>query len=312
MSNTTSTKINTTEISKNKLSTQAFLTLLSVGLMMGANHISARFAFNDGLDVTTAVFTRSSITCLIVMLLIFFQNVPRVIPKEQKKYLFVVGLLITAQSSCLYAAVARMPVALALLAFNTYPLFVALLARVFYKEVIEPKVLWIMPIMLFGLGLALDVFGAASGLGMTAQWDIIGLGVIFALSASFTFSIAILITQHNTPGLDGRLRSVCTMGMVAIITLLFCLSNGGPHFPLHYSGWLGLFFLILFYGTGFTVMFTVVPRLGAVGNTSIMNVEPVCALILGWIFLDQYVSPIQCIGALIVLGGAVVLGFRKN
>jgi drug/metabolite transporter (DMT)-like permease len=36
------------------------------------------------------------------------------------------------QSLCLYAAVARLPVALALLAFNTYPLWTALWARVVY------------------------------------------------------------------------------------------------------------------------------------------------------------------------------------
>ena len=114
---------------KNKLSTQAFLTLLLIGFMMGANHVSARFAFNDGLDIPTAVLARSSITSFIVMLMIIYQGVPRVISKDHKKYLFIVGLLLSIQSFCIYGAVARMPVALALLAFNTYPLVVALLAK---------------------------------------------------------------------------------------------------------------------------------------------------------------------------------------
>ena len=70
--------------------------------------------------------------------------------------------------------------------------------------------------------------------------------------------------------------------------------------------------LILLYGTAFTIMFTVLPRLGAVGNTSIMNVEPVCALILAWLILDQHISFMQIIGALIVVSGAILLGLRKN
>ena len=77
-----------------KLSTQAFLTLLLIGFMMGANHVSARFAFNDGLDVMTAVFARSFITCLVVLGLIIIQRVPRIIPNEHKKYLLVVLSLI--------------------------------------------------------------------------------------------------------------------------------------------------------------------------------------------------------------------------
>jgi len=297
---------------KNKLSTQAFLTLLLIGFMMGANHVSARFAFNDGLDITTAVLARSSITSLIVMLMIIYQGVPRVISKDHKKYLFIVGLLLSIQSFCIYGAVARMPVALALLAFNTYPLVVALLAKLFYKEVIEPKVLWLMPVMLIGLGLALDVFGAASGLGAQAQWNLIGEGVAYSFTAAFTFSIALLITQHKTPGVDGRIRSVFTMSMVAVISLGLCIAQGGPHLPQHYSGWLGMALLILLYGTAFTIMFTVLPRLGAVGNTSIMNVEPVCALILAWLILDQQISFMQIIGALIVVSGAILLGLRKN
>ena len=37
------------------LSLTAFLTLLLIGLMMGANHVAARVAFGSGLDVATAV-----------------------------------------------------------------------------------------------------------------------------------------------------------------------------------------------------------------------------------------------------------------
>ena len=39
------------------------------------------------------------------------------------------------------------------------------------------------------------------------------------------------------------------------------------------------------YGTAFTIMFTVLPRLGVVGNSAIMNVEPVFALALAWLIL---------------------------
>ena len=44
------------------LSSAAFYTLLLVALMMGANHVAARFAFNHGVDVATAVAFRSGIT----------------------------------------------------------------------------------------------------------------------------------------------------------------------------------------------------------------------------------------------------------
>ena len=102
---------------------------------------------------------------------------------------------------------ARLPVALALLAFNTYPLWTALWARVVYRHRAEPRVLLAMPVMLLGLALALDVFGAASGLGVAGQWGRIGAGVAFALAAGATFGLALVLTQHEAGDLDGRLRT---------------------------------------------------------------------------------------------------------
>jgi drug/metabolite transporter (DMT)-like permease len=55
----------------------------------------------------------------------------------------------------------------------------------------------------------------------------------------------------------------------------------------------GLAALTLLYGTAITIMFTVLPRLGVVGNSAIMNVEPVAALVLAWGVLDQRVAPVQ-------------------
>jgi hypothetical protein len=58
-------------------------------------------------------------------------------------------------------------------------------------------------------------------------------------------------------------------------------------------------------------MFTVLPRLGVVGNSAIMNVEPVFALVLAWALLDQVIAPIQIFGALIVVATVLVLGLRR-
>jgi len=70
--------------------------------------------------------------------------------------------------------------------------------------------------------------------------------------------------------------------------------------------------LSLFYGTGFTIMFTVLPRLGVVGNSAIMNVEPVFALVLAWVLLYQAIAPIQVAGALVVVSTVMYLGLRKR
>jgi drug/metabolite transporter (DMT)-like permease len=300
-----------TETSKS-LSTTAFATLLLIAFMMGANHVAARLAFNNGVDVVTAVSFRSVLTALVVGLILWQQKVQIQIESNHKKYMLIIGGLIAVQSVCLYSSVARLPVALALLAFNTYPLSTAFWARVLYKHQAEKAVLWSMPILLAGLALALDVLGAASGLGAAEHWSQIGAGVAFALAASATFGLALVYTQHETTGLDGRVRTFSSMSIVGILAVAAAMSQGGFHLPQAPAGWWGLGMLSFLYGTAFTILFTVLPKLGVVGNSAIMNVEPVFALVLAWALLDQAIAPIQLVGAFLVVGTVMWLGLRKR
>lgn len=294
------------------LSGAAFATLLLIALLMGSNHVAARMAFNHGVSVPTAATVRSAVTALVVGALLLVQHVPLALTQRQRKVLPAIGVLIAVQSLCLYSAVARLPVALALLVFNSFPLTTALWARVLYQHRPERALLVAMPVILFGLALALDVLGAASGLGAAGQWQKIGVGVAFALGASVTFGLALVLTQHEAGGLDGRLRTFGTMAMVALLAAGGALATGGFAWPDAPVGWWGLALLTLLYGTGITILFTVLPRLGVVGNSAIMNVEPVFALILAWLVLGQAIAPVQVVGALLVVSAVVGLGLRKR
>lgn len=294
------------------LSGAAFATLLLIALMMGANHVAARLAFDHGVTVSTAVLFRSGVTALVVWGIVRWYRVPVALNAGQRRALLKIGLLVAVQSLCLYSAVARLPVALALLAFNTYPLWTALWSRLLYGERPEARVLRAMPVMLLGLALALDVAGAASGLGASAHWGRIGAGVAFALMAAAAFGCALVLTQHETAGLDGRVRTATTMELVALFALLAVAGQGGVHWPLASAGWWGLLGLTALYGTAFTVMFTVLPRWGVVSNSAIMNVEPIFALALAWGVLGQAIALVQVVGGLLVVGTVVWLGMRRR
>ena len=295
-----------------RLSLTGFLILLLIALMMGANHVAARTAFNHGVDVVTAVVFRSAVTAAVVALILWQQKVSFKLSGRQQKNLLVIGALIAVQSVCLYSSVARLPVALALLGFNTYPLTTALWARLLYGHRPERTVLWAMPVLLLGLALALDVFGAASGLGAAQHWGQIGVGVAFALAASTTFGLALVITQHEAAEVDGRLRTFTTMSTVAVLAGVVAFSQSGLHLPNAPLGWWGLGALTFLYGTAFTIMFTVLPKLGVVGNSAIMNVEPVFALVLAWAVLGQSIALVQVVGALVVVATVMWLGLRKR
>ena len=89
------------------------------------------------------------------------------------------------------------------------------------------------------------------------------------------------------------------------------LAQGGFHWPQAALGWGALAALTFLYGTAFTIMFTVLPRLGVVGNSAIMNIEPVFALVLAWAVLGQTIAAMQVLGGLVVVATVMWLGLRR-
>ena len=78
------------------LSLTAFATLLLIALLMGANHVAARIAFDHGVDVATAVAVRSIATALVVGLLIVVQRAPVATTPRQRRFLLAIGLIVSA------------------------------------------------------------------------------------------------------------------------------------------------------------------------------------------------------------------------
>jgi len=106
-----------------------------------------------------SVAARSAFTALAVLALLRAQGAPLSLPRATFARAIVIGLLLAAQSFCIYSAVAVIPVALALLAFNAFPMLLALFSWGTGGERPRTAALVAMPVALVGLALALDVFG---------------------------------------------------------------------------------------------------------------------------------------------------------
>ena len=284
--------------------------MLLIATIFGSNHIAARIAFEHGTNVTTAVVVRSAGTALFVLLLLSMNRIPIGISGAMRGRAFIIGLLITVQSYCLYSAVARIPVALALLAFNTHPLALSLLSWASGGERPKPRVLVAMPVALAGLVLALDVWGKRGD--VAGRWTEIGAGVLWATGASLSFAAAMLLTTRWMGSTDGRLRSFLTMSVVAVATFAGGAAAGDFALPWDATGWIALAFLTALYGTAITSLFVVLPRLGAVNNMAVLNFEPIAVLALAWLILGQAVAPLQILGAFIVVGSIAWLGAGKR
>ncbi len=282
--------------------------LLAIAIIFGSNHIAARVAFEHGTNVTTAVAFRSAGTALFVLGLLLANRVPLALPAATRGRALLIGLLLAVQSYCLYSAVAVIPVALALLAFQTFPMLLALMSWAAGGEHPSRRVLLAMPVALLGLALALDVWGKSGD--MAGRWKEIGPGVLWATGAALSFAGVMLLTTRWLAAVDGRLRSFLIMSVVAVVTIAGGAVADDFRLPADATGWVAVALLTAFYGTAITSLFVVLPRLGAVNNAVVLNFEPIAVLAIAWVVLDQAVAPLQILGALIVIGAITASGRR--
>ena len=284
--------------------------LMLLATLFAANHISARLAFDHGTSIAAAVAVRSGVTALAMVALLRAHGQSLALPRATLWRGLGIGVLVAVQSYCLYQAVAIIPVALALLAFNTHPMLFVTLSWAAGGHNPGRRALVAMPLALIGLVLALDILGTVQA--MEGRWAEIGAGVSWALGAAASFATAMFLTTRFLQDVDGRLRTLLTMGTTAVIVGAAGAIAGGLQLPQDAVGWTGLALLTVLYGSAITSIFTVVPRLASPSNTAALNFEPIAALALGWAILGQGMAPRQMVGALVVVGAVILIGTKRG
>lgn len=291
----------------------AVLLLVCLGCAFAGNHVAARVAFDDGAGVLLAILFRSGGTLVVLAGLVFWQRQSIRLAAGAWRWQLLLGLLIATQSICLYSAVARIPVALALLVANVFPILLALLTWALGGARPTMRTAVLMGVILVGLMFVLEVPARLSSSEAAGpQWV---LGVTLAFCAASVFATALWITDHKLSQVRGSVRSMLTMLVVfssANIAGVSGLLPGGLSLPHSDTGWMALAVLVCLYGAGFITLFVSVPRLNMARNAPVMNIEPLATLIMGWLVLDQMLAAGQILGGVIVIVGIVLLTYKKN
>ena len=284
--------------------------LMGLACLFAGNHIGARLAFDHGASVAAAVVMRSGVTALALFAWLKLCDVPLTMSRRALRRGLLVGLLMAIQSYCLYSAVAALPVALALLAFNTYPLFYVLLTWALGGMRPALRALVALPLALFGVLLALDAVGSWEA--VAGRWEEIGVGVSWAFGGSIAFTLVLLLTMRHLRAVDGRVRTMLAMAVTAVAVAIYGGAADALAWPFDGAGWGGLLTATVLYGGAISAVFIIVPRLADPSNTAALNFEPVAAIGLGWAILGQAIAPLQLVGAAIIVGALLLIGSSRS
>lgn len=286
----------------------AIALLIMCATLFAGNHIAARFAFDNGAGLLLAVLARSLVSLVFMLSIVKIRRASMKIPPHLIKWQLLLGFLIAAQSLCLYTAITLIPIAMALLLVNTWPMMFIIANWLTGKKELRAKTLGLLILILVGLVLVLNIDMSKP---IDHNWL---LGVCFAIGAAIFLACSMWLTQYQLASIAGSVRSAYMMFIV--VTLMLTAGSagalpGGLGLPSNATGWFGLSMLALLYAIAITTLFILTPKLDMTRNSPILNFEPVASLLLGYLFLGQFLNTMQLVGGAIVILGITAIGLSR-
>jgi drug/metabolite transporter (DMT)-like permease len=220
----------------------------------------------------------------------------------------IVGVLLLVANGAIGIGEKTVPTGLAALLVATVPLWLIGL-----DAVLNRARLGLAPVA--GLALGLVGVGLLSGLG-GGSGRVSAAGVAVILAAAFTWALGVLtarrVTLPSSPALASGMELLC--GGLALLVLSAVTGEFGSLHVAHISArsWLALGYLTVVGSiVAFSAFGIAVRSLPTATVATYAYVNPVIAILLGTLFLNERLTPAMFAGGALILG-AVVLVVRRS
>lgn len=248
-------------------------------------------ALEGGSNPLTVVTIRT--LGVLALFLAYFRlaGVSTAIPARSRWIAAAIGVPLCLNNYLINAAIAEIPVPLAVLIFYLWPAITSAASWALGRERFRWRVLAGLAAAFGGVALALNVeFTAAQA-----------KGVWLAVAAAFTWSLVFLLTAHFFHGRDTRPATFYMTLTAAVVFVAACLVTADVVLPTGGRGWAGVLGVPFFFAFAMIGLFAATVGLGAVRTGFFMNFEPVAALLLSALILGQVLAAIQLAGAALVI-----------
>ena len=221
--------------------------------------------------------------------------------KRVMALLVLTGALIGLSWMVLFEAYNYTSVSVATLCYYMEPTFVVLLSLLIFKEKLTVKKGVCSFLALVGMVLVSGILEA----GKLQKGDL--TGVMLSIGAAILYATVVLLNK-SLPGIDSYEKTVIQLGSAAIVLLPYLLFSGsfaGNTWDVKTIALL-LFVGIIHTGISYTLYFGSLDGLRTQTVALFSYIDPVVALFLSALILHERINIPGVIGAVLILGSAIV------
>jgi drug/metabolite transporter (DMT)-like permease len=270
----------------------------------------SRWAGDAGMEQLAFVAWRAGVGALVLAVVVALRHRTRAMSRPAKRELWILAaatLVALVLNLAIFAAFARVPIAIALLGLYTYPAMVAGVAVVTRSETPSPSTLIALALALVGMAVVV-----AGGFDPSAGGAIDLAGVALALVAAAAQTVFVTISRRGYPSIpaDEAIAVILAGTFIGCVAIALLTAHAGQ-LTLPFGQPELLAIVIVSGSLGAAVpsflFLSAVRLIGGMRTGILMLFEPVVAVTLAAILLHEAIRPIQVLGAVGVLSAAIVL-----
>jgi drug/metabolite transporter (DMT)-like permease len=218
------------------------------------------------------------------------------LPKNRKDCFFFIclGALLAIHWISYFKSIQLSTVAIGLLTFSTFPVFVTFLEPCFLRNKIELKDIIISLITFLGVALVIPKFQFNNNMTQGALWGIF---------SGFTFAILSILNKKNTKEYSGLLITFYETAVSTVLLIPFMLVSK----PIFNSKDILLLIVlgVVFTGISHSLFVSGMSTVKAQTASIISTLEPVYGIISTAILFGEIPTPKVIVGGLIILGTSI-------
>lgn len=268
----------------------------------GMNPLGALPLYADGINTTTVLFYRYGLAVILLGLFMAVERKSFSITLKEFAILVPLGVLFALSSLTLFASFHFMDAGVASTLLFVYPVMVAIIMAIFFKERIT--FVTVLSILLSLSGIALLYRGGDGGVLDTT-------GVLFVMLSSLTYALYIVIVNKSSLRMSS-LKLTFYVLLVGVLLITSCSFFGDGETRIQIlttpSMWLHASILAVFPTiVSLLLMVVAVHEIGSTPTAVIGALEPLTAVMLGVTLFGEELTLRLSVGIMLILSAVILI-----
>ena len=272
----------------------------------GTNPFGALPLYEEGVNTATVLAHRFGLAVILLSLVMLVKGISFKVSRQEFKVLFSLGILFAASSITYYQSFHFMDAGIASTILFVYPVMVAVMMALFFKERVTVMTVVAILLSLIGIGL---LYKGGAGVSLSV------IGIVLCILSSLAYAIYIVVVNQSSIKMSSFKVTFYAMLVCEITLILYSFTS--PELYLHalpsarawsFAVWLSIVPTIL----SLVFMTVAVHHVGATPTAILGALEPLTAVAIGVVVFGEMLTPRLIVGILFILFAVMLVVLGKD